>query len=262
MEFVQMVRLAGGSYAPDIDTIGAAADANPGSLWIIGNEPDVMWQDNTTPTEYAQVYHDLYTLLKRKDPSCQVAIGGISQPTPLRLEYMDMILEAYQRLYDQKMPVDAWNIHAFILCEERDSWGIDIPPGISDDMGVLYEIEDHDDLELFKRQIVDFRRWMEERDERHKPLIVSEYGILMPEDYGFPYETVRDFMYETFDYFLTATDESLGYPADGNRLVQRWAWYSLSDTRYPTGNLFDPETKEITPLGMDYGSYLEGTFCR
>ena len=210
MEFVQMVRLAGGNYAPDIDTIGAAADANPGSLWIIGNEPDVIWQDNATPTEYAQVYHDLYTFLKGRDPSCRVAIGGISQPTPLRLEYLDMILEAYQKLYDQKMPVDAWNIHAFILREERDSWGIDIPPGISDDTGVLYEIKDHDDLELFQRQIVDFRRWMEERGERHKPLIVSEYGILMPEDYGFPYGTVRDFMYETFDYFLTATDDSLG----------------------------------------------------
>ena len=258
MEFVQMVRLAGGSYRPDIDTIGAAADANPGSLWIIGNEPDVIWQDNATPTEYAQVYHDLYTFLKGRDPSCRVAIGGISQPTPLRLRYLDMILEAYERLYGQKMPVDVWNIHAFILREERDSWGIDIPPGISDAMGVLYEIEDHDDLELFKRQIVDFRRWMEERDERHKPLIVSEYGILMPEDYGFPYETVRDFMYETFDYFLTATDESLGYPADGNRLVQRWAWYSLSDRLYPTSNLFDPETKEITPLGIDYQKYVEG----
>ena len=258
MEFVQMVRLAGGSYRPDIDTIGAAADANPGSLWIIGNEPDVLWQDNATPTEYAQVYHDLYTFLKDRDPSCRVAIGGISQPTPLRLEYLDMILETYQRLYDQKMPVDAWNIHAFILREERDSWGIDIPPGISDDTGVLYEIEDHDDLELFKRQIVDFRRWMEERDERRKPLIVSEYGILMPADYGFPYEAVRDFMYETFDYFLTAADESLGYPADGNRLVQRWAWYSLSDRLYPTSNLFDPETKEITPLGIDYQKYVEG----
>ena len=257
MEFVQMIRVAGKSHAPDVDTIGAAADANPGSLWIIGNEPDVIWQDNATPTEYAQVYHELYTFLKARDPSCQVAIGGISQPTPLRLRYLDMILEAYQSFYGQKMPVDVWNIHAFILREEKDSWGVDIPPGISAAEGILYEIEDHGDLEIFKQQIVDFRRWMKEKGERDKPLIVSEYGILMPEDYGFPYEMVRDFMYETFDYFLTAADDNLGYPDDGNRLVQRWAWYSLSDRRYPTGNLFDPETKEITLLGMDYGSYLD-----
>lgn len=259
VEFVQMIRVPGGSYKPDMDTIAAAADANPGSLWIIGNEPDVVWQDNATPTEYAKVYHELYTFLKARDPSCQVAIGGISQPTPLRLRYLDMILEAYEGLYGQKMPVDVWNIHAFVLREEKDSWGVDIPPAILDTKGILYKIEDHGDLEIFKRQIVDFRRWMKKRGERDKPLIVSEYGILMPEDYGFPYEMVRDFMYESFDYFLTAIDDNLGYPADGNRLVQRWAWYSLSDTRYPTGNLFDPETKEITPLGRDYESYLEGT---
>lgn len=257
MEFVQMIRVPGGSHAPDMDTIGAAADANPGSLWIIGNEPDVIWQDNATPTEYAQVYHELYTFLKAKDTSCQVAIGGISQPTSLRLKYLDMILETYQRLYGHKMPVDVWNIHAFILREERDSWGVDIPPGIPDTAGILYEIEDHGDLGIFKSQIVDFRRWMKERGERNKPLIVSEYGILMPEDYGFPYEAVRDFMYGSFDYFLTAVDEELGYPADGNRLVQRWAWYSLSDKRYPTGNLFDPGTKEITPLGIDYKNYVD-----
>jgi hypothetical protein len=258
VEFAQMIRVPGGSYVPDMDTIRSAADANPGSLWIIGNEPDVIWQDNATPAEYAQVYHDLYTFLKGRDPSCQVAIGAISQPTPLRLRYLDMILEAYEGLYGQKMPVDVWNIHAFILREEKDSWGVDIPPGISDTKGILYEIEDHGDLEIFKQHIVDFRRWMKKQGERDKPLIISEYGILMPEDYGFPYEMVRDFMYESFDYFSMAIDDDLGYPADGNRLVQRWAWYSLSDTRYPTGNLFDPESKEITPLGIDYRNYVEG----
>jgi hypothetical protein len=262
MEFVQMIRVPGGSYAPDIDTIGATADANPGSLWLIGNEPDVVWQDNATPTEYAQVYHELYTFLKARDPSCQIAIGAISQPTPLRLEYLDKVLETYQDLYGQKMPVDVWNIHAFILREEQGSWGVDIPPGISATKGFLYEIQDHGDLEIFRQQIVGFRRWMKERGEGDKPLIVSEYGILMPEDYGFPYEMVRDFMVESFDYFLTATDGRLGCPADGNRLVQRWAWYSLSDTRYPTGNLFDPETREITPLGTDYGSYVDGRMVR
>lgn len=262
MEFVQMIRVGGGGYTPDKDTIGTTADANPGSLWIIGNEPDVIWQDNTTPTEYAQVYHDLYTFLKARDSSCRVAIGGISQPTPLRLRYLDMILEAYQKLYGQKMPVEVWNIHAFILREEKDSWGVDIPPGISDKVGILYEIEDHGDLEIFKQQIVDFRRWMRQRGEQDKPLIVSEYGILMPGDYGFPYEMVQDFMYESFDYFLTAEDDNLGCPADGNRLVQRWAWYSLSDSRYQTSNLFDPKTKEITPLGVDYQNYVNRVLSR
>ena len=45
---------------------------------------------------------------------------------------------------------------------------------------------------------------MAERGFRNSPLIVSEYGIPMPEDYGFTPETVAAFLIGTFDYFLTA----------------------------------------------------------
>ncbi len=255
MEYVQMIRVGGTSFSPSGQDLERVIQNNPGSLWLIGNEPDVIWQDNTTPADYARIYHEVHTLLKSIDSTCEVAIAGITQPTPLRLQYLDLVLDAYQDLYGGMMPVDVWNVHAFILREERDSWGVDIPPGISADQGRLHELEDHDDMEIFREQIVAFRRWMKDRGERDKPLIVSEYGILLPEEYGFPYEKVRDFMYATFDYFLTASDASLGYPADGNRLVQRWAWYSLSDTVYPTGNLFDPDTGQITSLGLAYSSY-------
>jgi hypothetical protein len=224
-------------------------------LWLIGNEPDVKWQDNVTPGVYAQAYHDLYVQLKSRDPTCQVAIGGVSQPTPLRLRYLDLILEAYQTRYGEPMPVDVWNVHNFILREERGSWGVDIPAGIDEDSGRLYEIADHDDLEIFQRQIVDFRRWMAAQGQQDKPLIVTEYGILMPAEYGFPEEGVEAFMLATFEFFRTATDSELGYPADGYRLVQRWCWYSLYDPRYPTGNLLDPEDRTLTPLGEAFAAY-------
>jgi hypothetical protein len=256
MEYAQMVRVRGGSAFPHDEDLKKIARMNPGSLWLVGNEPDVLWQDGITPLEYAGVYHHVYTLLKDADPTCQVAIGGVSQPTPLRLQYLDLILEAYRDIYGGMMPVDVWNVHAFILREKRGSWGVDIPPGIAVDEGRLYEIEDHDSLQIFRQQIVDFRRWMEERGEGDKPLLVSEYGIVMPSEYGFSQQRVRDFMYATFDFFMTATDPKLGYPPDGDRLVQRWLWYSLSDTVYPTGNLFDPTTGQITALGLAYGSYV------
>jgi len=256
MEFAQMIRLQDGGHDPDLGTISAVARANPGALWLVGNEPDVKWQDNMPPGAYAQAYHQLYTFLKKQDPTCQVAIGGVSQPTPLRLQYLDRVLGSYERRYGARMPVDVWNVHGFILREKSGAWGVDIPPGLPALTGTLYEVQDHDDLRIFARQIVAFRRWMRDRGERDKPLIVSEYGILMPEDYGFPFERVRDFMYATFDYFLTAADEELGYPRDDNRLVQRWAWYSLSDRRYTTGNLIDPDTKEMTRLGLAYRAFV------
>ncbi|MGD8792468.1 MAG: glycosyl hydrolase [Anaerolineae bacterium] len=259
VEYVPMIRLHGGEVSPAGQQLLAAVDALPGALWLIGNEPDVKWQDNVTAEAYAEIYHDLYYLLKERDPTCRVAIGGVSQPTPLRLRYLDRILDAYQARYGEPMPVDVWNVHNFILREERDSWGVDIPPGMDERTGRLYEITDHDDLAIFQQQIVDFRRWMAARGQQDKPLIVTEYGILMPGEYGFPPAGVRRFMLGTFDFFRTAADPNLGYPADGYRLVQRWCWFSLLDERYPTGNLLRLDGGGLSPLGEAFAAYSDSS---
>ena len=253
--FWQMARLSEKGYRPDASTILAAVRANPGSVWLIGNEPDVIWQDNVTPERYAGLYHELYQLIKSADPSAQVAIAGVSQPTPLRLRYLERVLAAYEGRFGAPMPVDIWNIHNFVLREERDSWGVSIPPGFEEDAGILYEIDDHDRLDIFREQLIAFRRWMAERGQRDRPLVVSEYGVLMPAEYGFESARVQAFMYDTFDLFLTLTDAELGYSADGNRLVQWWCWYSLADTMYPTGNLFDPVSRAPTALGLAWARY-------
>ena len=253
--FWQMVRVSQEGYRPDAATIRRAASANPGSVWLIGNEPDVIWQDNTTPERYAELYRELYQLLKSADPTCRVAIGGVTQPSPLRLAYLDRVLDAYRDQTGEPMPVDIWNVHNFILREERDSWGVGIPPGMEATSGVLYEIDDNDSMEAFQNQILAFRRWMAERGQRNRPLVVSEYGIPMPPDYGFDEARVQAFLYATFDYFVSARDDAVGYPEDDNRLVQWWAWYSLADTAYPTGNLFDPLTKAPTSLGVAFARY-------
>ncbi|MEE8391596.1 MAG: hypothetical protein V3S14_12480 [Anaerolineae bacterium] len=257
--YVQMIRLSGGVLRPDVETISAIAQTNPGSLWLVGNEPDVIWQDNVKPTTYARLYHDAYAAVKGADPTAQVAIGGVSQPTPLRLRYLDAVLASYQEQFGAAIPIDVWNVHNFILREERGSWGVDIPPGLPDNQGVLYEIDDGGNLDIFRQQIVDFRLWMAQRGYQDTPLIVSEYGILMPADYGFPPERVTAFMTSTFDFFLTAADPALGYPADDYRLVQLWCWYSLDDSadHYPTGNIFDPQTGAMTAVGQAWVVYVQ-----
>lgn len=253
-----MVRVPRGAIVPKLETITQIAQQNPGALWLIGNEMDVIWQDNATPEQYAAAYHEVYNTLKQADPTSRVAIGGISEPSPLRLRYLDRVLQVYREHYGQDMPIDVWNVHNFILPEQRGSWGVDIPPGIEATRGLAYTIEDHDNLGYFKQQLIDFRRWMAQRGYRDKELIVSEYGILMYEDYGFDYPRVRDFMLGSFDVMLNTTDAGSGLPADGNRLVQRWCWYSLTDVNYPTGNLADVNSGELTPLGRDLKAYLNG----
>jgi hypothetical protein len=256
--FVQMVRFQADGYRPTREIIEKTARANPGSLWLLGNEPDVAWQDNATAEQYAATYGKLYPIIKAADPTALVAIAGVSQSTPLRLAYLDDILAAYWAQYGAEMPVDVWNVHAFILREEQGSWGVGIPPGMAEQQGQLWEIDDHADMEILKQQVVDFRRWMAERGFRDKPLIISEYGILMPESYGFPPDTVATFLADSFDYLLTATDPETGYAPDENRLVQAFCWYSAADTVYPTSNLFDPATKAITAVGEMFTAYVAG----
>jgi len=268
------------SYRPSGAALEAVVASNPGAIWLIGNEPDRRrWQDDVEPHVYAKAYHELYHLIKSLDPSAKVAVGGIVQPTPLRLQYLDMVLDAYQTYYGEKLPTDLWNIHNFILREEAGNWGAGIPPGITVTQGMLYELWEHDDIEIFKEQIFAFRRWMKEHGEQDKALIVSEYGVLMPkwlcdgdESQYDPYcgykpngkpngrpfseERVKAFMTATFDFFLTATDLELGYPADGYRLVQGWAWYSLNDKNF-NGNLFDPYTLQMTAYGDQFAAYTQ-----
>jgi hypothetical protein len=259
LEFVQIIRLGDRFNPPGKEAVERYAATQPGTLWLIGNEPDAPAQDCVTPSQYAELYHQWYGIIKAADPAAKVAIGGVVQATPLRLQYLDMVLQAYQIKYGEKMPVDVWNVHGFILQEKADEYGCQVPCGLSAQQGMLYDIDDHDNMTIFTEQILSFRQWMKDHDERDKPLIVSEYGILYPIQLGFDEPRVERFMLATFDYFMNATSSSLGYPGDGNRLVQSWAWYSLDDEYFEGyesyNHLFDPGTKQITPLGIAYGNY-------
>jgi hypothetical protein len=268
LDYLHIVRVSGDTFTPDLDTLSAVARANPGATWIIGNEPDSPWQDNSTPDQYARVYRQLYTFLKDLDPTSRVTIGGIVQATPLRLLWLDAVLDIYLVRYGEPFPVDLWNIHTFILQEKScavypfDCWGAEIPPGIPAHQGVTvgWGLDDHDDLDRIVEQLLRFRGWMRDRGQRHKELIVSEYGILMPDSFGYDAPRVQAFMIGTFDYFMTATDPALGHPDDGNRLVQRWAWYSLNDKRFEGhmshSHLYDPSSKTLTPLGIAFRDYV------
>jgi hypothetical protein len=167
--------------------------------------------------------------------------------------------------HGEAMPVDVWNIHNAILREEKGRWGAEIPPGIDATQGVLREPGDNDNLQIFQAQIWAFRRWMADNGYAGYPLVVSEYGILMPEMFGFGVDRVNRFMSATFDFFQNATDPELGDPNDGYRLVQRWAWFSLDIPPYDpeindgfNGNLFSPETRVITDFGLHFADYTSG----
>lgn len=287
----------GASYAPvinleqvgDSDYIsfpsGGALDTviadNPGGDWIIGNEPDRRYyQNDMAPAAYAHAYHDLYYYIKSKDARARVFAGAIVQPTPVRLQYLDAVLQRYRERYGEVLPVDGWAIHNFILNERSCAyynmdpaicWGADIPPGVDATDGLIIttgELQKTADVAFFKEQVIRFRQWMADHGYRNRPLYVSEYGILMPESYGFPPSLVNNYMTNTFDFLLTTADEKLGYAADDNRLVQRLAWYSTLDPSF-NGSLFQSTTDDpvtppfvLTAIGNNFRAYADAITVR
>ncbi len=257
-QFWQMVRLGHGKVTPPLEQLVALAQSEPGQTWIVGNEPDVLWQDNASPACFAFLYHQVYAALKRVDPSAQVGAGGIAQASPVRLAYLDDFLREYERRYHSPPLVDFWTMHAFALPEQHGSWGVGLPPGTTAETGWTLTVTDHDDLDLFHSQVIAFRRWMRDRGYGDRPLVITEYGILLSPEYGFGPERVEAFMRATFDWLLTARDESLGLAADNYHLVQRWAWFSLADPIYPTGDLVHSGADRLTLLGSAYREYIAG----
>ena len=255
-EHWQMIRLSPGCISPSLDFIAWVADHYPGNVWIIGNEPDVTAQDSLTAEEYAGDYYLLYQLIKTSDPTARIAVAGVAQGTPLRLAYLDRVLEAYRKSYGTSMPVDWWTLHGYVLREEKGSWGVGIPPGFTETQGQLYEIADHNNLTLFKKQIGDFRAWMKARGYQNTPLALTEFGILMPPDYGFPPQVVQQYLRDTFQWLAEASDSQTGMPQDNHHLVQRWAWFSLADAIYPTADLADIKNQQLTLVGEAYRDFV------
>ena len=265
--FIPVIRLTqvglnGYTYSPSGSSLTSAIATSPGASWMIGNEPDRRGtiQDNVEPHVYAAAYHELYHLIKDADPTAKIFAGTIVQPTPLRLRYLDMVLNSYQQTFGQAMPVDGWSIHNFILNEvscnhdPANCWGADVPPGINEPYGEIVAIDDNDDIDRFKERIVRFRQWMKDRGYADRPLYLTEYGILMPPDFGFDAARVSTFMNSTFDYMASAADPNIGYAADGFRLVQVWSWYSTADTSY-NGWLFDPNSQQLTAVGQNFAAH-------
>ncbi|HQF72103.1 MAG TPA: CARDB domain-containing protein, partial [Promineifilum sp.] len=125
---------------------------------------------------------------------------------------------------------------------------------------------EHDSVRIFREQVYAMRNWMKERGQQNKPLIISEFGLLYPyvlddngqyflkDEHGQPFAPARvtKYLQDTIAFLETAKDPNLGYPADGNRLVQQWLWYSIvtgPETSGGSSNLISWDTFQNMPGG-------------
>ncbi len=261
--------------------LGPLVTANPGRLWMVGNEVDrVFWQDDMMPDIYAIAYHDIYHFIKDRDPSALVAISGLVQVTPGRLQYLDIVWNSYWEKYGVPMPVDVWNFHVYILPEKNaDGTGASAAIALGTDPALailssgnnkalcplanVYCYAEHDDTTIFLQQIRAMRQWMKNHGLQDKPLILSEYSLLYPYDgktpcflmdeFGncFTPSRVSKFMRDTFAILENETDSSLGYPQDNYKLVQQSLWFAMNDrSQYTPNALVNLHPSTGNPTGL------------
>ena len=266
VEYIRVLRLRDDLYPQTLANLPDWIQANPGSVWVVGNEPDTYYsdQDGLLPEVYADRYYELATIIRSLDPTARITFGNSVQPTPIRMRYLDRVWN--QLVAHAGNPaavsdlIDYWTIHSFILNEKMYSWGSGIPPGFENDHEDAVEIIDFSDTyssNIFQQRIIAFRSWMAGKGERGKPLWIVEYGSLSPpidppggpDYYNVSDQDTADYMTATFDFLLSASDEQTGLPGDANQLVQRWFWYSLNDHRYNFGgSIFDPDDEKLPTL--------------
>jgi hypothetical protein len=246
-------------------------------------------QGDTYPEIYAKAYHDAYTFIKSNDPTAQVGNSGLVEITPGRLQYLDTVWDTYLQEYGMPMQVDAWIMHLYVLPElqsdgqpngianvalgsdatigKRGSGGN--PQACSDPD--VYCFAEHDNLSVFAEQVRDMRTWMAQHGQRQKPLLITEYSILYPyvlegglcefliDENGecFTPTRVSEFMTATFDYLNSATDPTLGYSLDNNRLVQQWLWFAINYTGAGgSSNLVESDLTTFTMTGNTFKNYV------
>ncbi|MFH1084847.1 MAG: hypothetical protein V1772_03690 [Chloroflexota bacterium] len=285
IEYAQLLRVGDNKWPPNQTALRAAVQARPGSLWMIGNEPECPNQERLTPETYAERFHEARALIRGWDPNAKIAIGGIVEPSKLRYRWLERLLAAYQARYGVPMTdhIDVWNIHVQILSE----WGPDSEGGYDYTSGAgipvgfdtltpaelgpdVYDIPftEYANVEFFKTKVRGFREWMAQQGEADKPLIISEMGVLYPSDYIAEGDTpekakengdrlIEAFIRESFAWMLSANDTQIGYASDEHRLVQRWLWFSLNYSFYAddnieglNGSLYDYRTKRLTRFGQ------------
>ena len=284
IEHTKVLRVRDDVYPTTLNNLTATVQSNPDQVWIIGNEPDVKHggQDNLLPEVYAARFYTLRNRIKLLDPDAKVGFGPISQPTPIRIRYLNRILD---RLDDPDLAgsrpaalalIDIYTTHAFIVNEQPDSWGAGIPPGFDNDYSDAENYpgtqqSDFDrthDINVFIERVVRLRQWMAGLGEQNKPLWITEYGSLLtpipppgypPQSWNVPDSVTKDYMEDTFDFMLgtEGISTTVGYPGDDYRMVQRFYWYSLNEYRYIFGgSLFDPTTRQRTIVGDGYVNYV------
>lgn len=211
--------------------------------WAVGNELGLDPGD-LTATKYASEFISWRDCIKGINPQFRVGSGAITSmrhvlPRTFPMSctnidsadsgksYLKTYVNRIRSINGNKMP-DFMMMHAYSACS---------PPITGETSG----------FSRFKNTVLEYRQAMKELGLQNKELWLKEFN-------GWGYNS-DNFLNDAFEFLINAKDSDLGYPADGNRLVQRFAWFQLKNT--PEGMNNTPQvlvspTGTLTANGINY----------
>lgn len=101
----------------DKTTYQQYAQANPGRIWIVGDEPDQPNSVRIEASHYADLYHEFVTDIRAADPSARFSPAGIAQTKGNGVSgthgttYAQEFIDAYRAKHYQDPPVEEWRFH-------------------------------------------------------------------------------------------------------------------------------------------------------
>jgi hypothetical protein len=125
--------------------MGQIAARYPGSVWVLGNEPNDPNQDHQPPDEYAATARAQAWAIHAADPTAVLVSAGLAEGSTW---WAQAIVDRLGADF-----FDAWDIHSYNL--EGDPY----------------------DASTVQARVLRFRAWMQATGQGAKPLIVGEYGL-------------------------------------------------------------------------------------
>jgi hypothetical protein len=207
----------------DEGRLAATMRAHPGSWWMVGNEPNDPHQDNLSPTAYAAFYHRFARIARREDPMARLMPAGIANAD---WQWAEAFCTAYREAQGSYPRVDAWNVHNYVLESNYSQL----------------------DQQVFRDRLIAFRAWMSRAGEGDKPLVLSEFGILVGQER-------HDTRYEPPEEIVAYIHETVGWLHETD-YVQSWAWFASYTSGLFNGDLYD-HTGQLTLYGEAYRDALQ-----
>lgn len=224
IRFVPMVRDHGSnadySYTTtELNNVKTFARNNPGSYWLIFNEPDFRGGSTTlpsyipTPDDAARIYKPLSDAIKSVDPNAKLIVGGMLYHNSW-IGWAQAFIDAYRNRFQTTPQIEGWHVHQYMCGDYTKN--------------------------SFRDNLINFRSWINTHSSGE--LWLTEFGCL---SYDYPQIIIDqlDWMenypgIQRYAWYVAASKEAVA-PHNGGTLLRG------------TGNT----ELTLTPLGITYSQY-------